>query len=227
MGENATVLGLMARRASALPVHGRVNIGLGKRRSSRARKETGHGEACQRRGSIYQRKDERWVGELTLGYANGKRLRKPIYGRTQREVREKLDQARRQHEQGALALGPKQTVKGFLENWLQDTARHRLRPGTFRRYEELIRLHTLPTVGRLQLTKLTPQHLSQLYGAKLTEGLSPRTVEFLHRTLHCALKEAVLWGLIVRNPSDAVKAPKPKRPPIHPLNQEQTRRLLD
>src|SRR5262249_19021591 len=174
-------------------------------------------------GSISQHPDGRWWARLTL--ADGKR--KAFYGKTRREVQQKLTAALRDQQQGLPIVGERQTVAQFLTRWLTDTATHRLRPGTFRRYEELTRLHALPTLGKLSLTKLTPQHLSHLYGAKLAEGLSPRTVEFLHRTLHCALKEAVLWGLIARNPADAVKPPKPKHPPIHPLNQVQAQALLD
>jgi integrase len=174
-------------------------------------------------GSITQRKsDGRWMARLTL--ESGKR--KYLYGKTRQDVQRQLVAALRDQQQGLPVVVERQTVAQFLRHWLADTAAHRLRPGTFRRYEELTRLHALPTLGKLPLAKLTPQQLSHLYGAKLAEGLSPRTVEFLHRVLHSALKEAVLWGLIARNPADAVKAPKPKRPPIHPLNQEQAQALL-
>jgi site-specific recombinase XerC len=155
---------------------------------------------------------------------NGKR--KAFYGKSRKEVQQKRTAALSDQQKGLPILGERQTVAQVPARWLTDTARHRLRPGTFRRYEELTRLHAVPTLGKLALTKVTPQHLSHLYGAKLAEGLSPRTVEFLHRTLHCALKEAVMWGLLARNPADAVKAPKPKRPPIQPLNPEQAQALL-
>jgi integrase len=173
-------------------------------------------------GSIYQRADGKWCSALWA--ENGKR--KVIYGRTREEVADKLVLALADRAKGLPLAVERQTVKQFLVQWLEGTAKHRLRPGTYRRYEELTRLHAIPTLGKLTLAKLTPQHLSHLYGQKLTEGLSPRTVEFLHPTLHCALKEAVLWGLIARNPADAVKAPKPRRPPIQPLNHEQAQQLL-
>jgi integrase len=173
-------------------------------------------------GSIARHPDGRWWARVML--PNGKR--KALYGKTREEVSKKLTAALRDLHQGLPIVSERQTVAEFLTRWLNETARHPLRPGTFRRYEELIPLHALPTLGRLVLSRLTPQHLSQLYGAQLAEGLSPRTVEFLHRTVHCALREALLWGLIVRNPADAVKAPKRKRPPIQPLDQEHAQALL-
>lgn len=60
-------------------------------------KRRGHGE-----GSIYLRKDGRWVAEITL--EDGKR--KPLYGKTRKEVSEKLDKARLEQKQGILAMGP-------------------------------------------------------------------------------------------------------------------------
>jgi integrase len=173
-------------------------------------------------GSISQHPDGRWWARLTL--ANGKR--KAFYGRTRKEVQQKLTAALRDQQQGLPVVGERQTVAQFFARWLEDTAKHRVRPSTFRRYEEFTRLRVVPTLGKLPLAKLTPQHLSHLYAAQLDGGLSPRTVEFLHRTVHAALKEAVQWGLIARNPAAAVKAPRPKPPPIRPLDQTQAAALL-
>ena len=41
-------------------------------------------------GSIYKRRDGRWVGVQNLGWEAGRRRRKYVYGRTQREVVAKL-----------------------------------------------------------------------------------------------------------------------------------------
>src|SRR3712207_3931607 len=122
-------------------------------------------------GTISQHPDGRWWARLTL--PNGKR--KALYGKTRREVQQKLTAVLSDQQKGLPVVGERQTVGQFLTRWLEDTAYHRLRPGTFRRYEELSRLHVLPTLGKLALTKLTPQHLSHLYSQKLAEELSPRT----------------------------------------------------
>lgn len=68
-------------------------------------KQRGHGE-----GSIYQRKDGRWVASITL---EG-RKRKAFYGKTRREVQEKLRVAQNEQKQGILATGPQQTLKQYL-----------------------------------------------------------------------------------------------------------------
>lgn len=40
-----------------------------------------HGE-----GSVYRRSDGRWVAAIDLGWIDGKRRRKTVYGATEREV---------------------------------------------------------------------------------------------------------------------------------------------
>ena len=59
----------------------------------------------------------------------------------------------------------------------------RSRPSTWRRYEEYARLHTVPTLGRIKLTELTPAHLQRLYTLKLDAGCSPTSVAHLHAML--------------------------------------------
>ena len=63
----------------------------------------------------------------------------------------------------------------------------------------------------MKLKALTPAHVRGLYREKLEAGLSPRTVQYVHVTLHKALKQAVQDGLIPRNATEAVKPPQLRR----------------
>jgi hypothetical protein len=103
-------------------------------------------------GTMYERKDGRWEAVLHLGYANGKRVRKSFYGKTQHEVREKLAAAQRNLHQGIAPVGDRQTIGQFLDGWLEDAARQRVRPTTFQSYESLIRNHLKPGLGRVALS---------------------------------------------------------------------------
>src|SRR4051794_15465540 len=172
-------------------------------------------------GSITERKDGRYMAPLTL--ANGRR--QTFYGKTREAVHQDLTTALGRQHRGLPIVDNRQTVAVYLEHWLDATARHTLRPRTFVRYQQLVRKHALPSLGKLSLAKLTPQQLSGLYGDRLAAGLSPRTVQFLHAVLHRALKQALRWDLVARNPADLVDAPRPKRPEIHPLTSEQVQAL--
>jgi integrase len=85
------------------------------------------------------------------------------------------------------------------------------------RYEQYVRLHALPDLGKIPLTRLTPQHLQRLYSDRLKAGLSATSVHHLHAMLHSALKQAVRWTLVPRNVAELVDPPRVPRYQISTL----------
>src|SRR5215211_1147315 len=81
-------------------------------------------------------------------------------------------------------------------------------------------------LGDVKLKALSPTHVRGLYKEKL-QTLSPRTVKYIHVTLHKSLKQALNDGLIPRNATEAVKPPQVRREEIRPLTPEQVKMLLD
>src|SRR5438045_388528 len=97
----------------------------------------GHGE-----GSIYQREsDGKWCSVVDLGYVNGKRKRKVIYGRTRKEVAEQLKATLRDQQQGLPIAVERQTVKQFLGQWLDEVVEPNRRPRTHESYAQVARLY--------------------------------------------------------------------------------------
>jgi integrase len=94
------------------------------------------------------------------------------------------------------------------------------------RYEGIVRNHIKPSIGRVKLKGLTPTHVRTLYRKKLDLGLAPRSVNYIHVTLHNALEQAVLDGLVPRNVSEGLKAPQVHKEEIKPLSPTQVRALL-
>jgi integrase len=95
-----------------------------------------------------------------------------------------------------------------------------VRQRTYERYESIVRVHIKPALGMVKLKALSPAHIRNLYRDKLDSGLAPRTVNYIHTTLHKALKDAVADGLIPRNQSDTMKPPRSEKPEIRPLTQD-------
>ncbi len=180
----------------------------------------GHGE-----GSIYQRQDGRWVAVLDLGLKEGKRRRKSLYASTRREAQEALSKAHHQQFAGSLATGPRLTVERYVQQWLEESVRHRVKPRTFSSYNQLVRLHVAPGLGKLQLAKLQAKDLQHFYSKKL-ETLSPRTVEYLHAIIHRALKEAERLDLVSRNVADLVSPPRPTRKSVRFLAPREVEAFL-
>lgn len=173
-------------------------------------------------GSIYPRADGRWEASVTLD-ATGRR--RWFIGRTRLDVEQKLDAAlaTRRAELAAAAAGP--LLAQFLETWL-NSARPALRPRTFTRYEQYVRLHIAPALGATPITQLAAQQLQQLYAARLEAGLSATTVHHVHAVLHRALHQAERWSLVPRNVADLVDPPRSYQPEITTLSREQAQALL-
>jgi integrase len=112
----------------------------------------------------------------------------------------------------------------YLTDWLE-RVRPSIKPLTHARYGELLR-HVPPALARTTLVKLTPQQVERLYADVLAGGLSPTTVHQLHSVLHHALGDAVRKGLLGRNVTDLVDAPRPRRAQVQALSVEQARALL-
>jgi len=153
--------------------------------------------------------------------------RKTLYGKTRKEVQEKLRVALHEQKQGMLATGPQQTLKQYLEQWLEEVHRPTLRLSSYDRYRSLLNNHILPSLGHIQVNKLTVQQVQALYARKVNEGLSAKTIQNIHGLLHKALDNAVKWGLVSRNVCSVVSTPRLIRHEIHPLTKEQAQLLLE
>ena len=176
-------------------------------------------------GTITRRKDGRWEARYIIETANGPK-RKVLYGKTRAEVAGKLAKAVADRNGGLTYEGGSTTVSEYLQGWLTDAVRDTVRQRTYERYEQIVRVHLVPAWRRKKLKNLTPADVRRLYREKLDSGLAPRTVQYIHTTLHKALKQAVADGLIPRNVSEAVKSPRPAKKEIKPLSPDQARAFL-
>jgi integrase len=184
-------------------------------------RKRGNGE-----GSITRRKDGLYMARYTVETAIGAK-RKTLYGKTRGEVSEKLTKAMADRDEGLVFDADNLKVGEYLERWLVDSVLDTVRPTTYERYEQIVRIHVRPALGSVKLKNLTPVHVRGLYREKLEAGLSARTVQYIHVTLHKALKQAVQDGLIPRNATEAVKAPQVRREEMRPLSGEQVKVLLE
>jgi len=181
----------------------------------------------QNEGSIHRRTDGRWVAAVTVGWRRGRQQRKYFYGRTRREVQDKLKVALRDQQLGLPVAPERQTVAQFLARWLEHSVKPSVRYSTHASYARLCKKHITPWLGRLELAKLRPQHIQEFMNAKSRDGLSPRTVQYLRAILRRALGQALKWGLVQRNAATLVDPPKVERPQVEPLTPAEARRFLD
>ena len=152
---------------------------------------------------------------------------------TKKEAEKRLSELLNQLDNGVYMKPGKTTLADFLEKWIKDYTWANLAPMTAEGYQHIIRRHIIPSLGKMVLTQLKPEHIQRYYSNKLTsgrhdgEGLSARTVRHHHMCLHTALQSAMRWGLLARNPVDAVDPPRCQRTEMHTLNEDEISALLE
>jgi integrase len=107
------------------------------------------------------------------------------------------------------------TVREYLQQEWLPAAEATVRPSTYNSYVQHVDCHVVPFIGTVQLQKLSGATLNGLYGKLAASGrkngkrgLSPMTVHHVHSCLHRALRDAVRWGRLTRNPADAADPPR-------------------
>jgi len=173
-------------------------------------------------GTFRKRSDGRWEARITLEDGS----RKSMYGVTRQEAATRMSELLRDLAKGLPVVGERQTVREYMVSWLA-TVKPTIESTTWQRYGEYVRLHTLPRLGGVALSRLTPQQVQALYAAKLEEGLSPTTVSHLHALLHSALNDALRLGLVQRNVCDLVNPPRKRKVEMMTLTPEQARLMLE
>lgn len=164
-------------------------------------------------GSLRKRKDGLWEGRYSVGFdpKTGKQIQRSIYGKTQREVRQKMNEILVDINNGIIIQPTALTVGQWLDQWYRDYTAN-VRPATKACYEQHIRVHLKPSLGRFKLNKLTPQQIQYTYNSLLRERkLSPKTVRNIHGVLHKSLEQARKLGYLKINPSEATVLPRLER----------------
>lgn len=164
----------------------------------------------RRSGSIKKKRDGVFLVSIFIGRdANGKRryVAKQING-TKKDAQTYLNNALREVDSGTFVEPTLLTVNGYLDRWLEAAARPRVSRRTADGYAALLKRYVREPLGQKRLDKLQPLDVQKVYGEMQARGLSARIVRHTHSALHNALKQAVKWGILSRNPSDLVELPK-------------------
>lgn len=184
------------------------------------RQRRGSGE-----GSIYQRQsDGRWVASVDLGAVGGKRRRKPVYGKTRKDVVEKLKALHRQQHEGTLRASDKTTLGSYLADWL-DTAHTTRRGTTVEHYRYLVDTYIIPKLGGIRLDRLTSDDVTALL-AELVSAGHPPTARQVRQILIRALNDAARRKKLAYNVALATDPPSHTARAPYVLSDDEARALL-
>lgn len=122
----------------------------------------------------------------------------------------------------------KQTVKEYLEEWVESYARLNLRPSTYDGYKRTIKNYIVPYIGNIPLNQLSPSAVDKMFQDMIDKGLSPSTAAGAKRVLSVALGHARKYRYIEINAArDTItKFGKSAKTP-DPYTPEQVAALMD
>lgn len=171
--------------------------------------------------NIYKRKDGRWEGrfikardehnQIVYGY---------IYGKSYREVKERLLVVKAKHLETSLITSPKSDES--LEYWIRECMttkiKKEVKPSTYTNYFRLLRNHVFPLLGSIQIGKLTKDNIQMLIEILTMKGLAVGTIHLIYTVLNSNLKIAVEEGCLVRNPCEQAVLPKKTKNRVRALS---------
>lgn len=166
-----------------------------------------------------------WEARITTGRdpGTGRQVQRSFTGKTQKEVREKMQAAAVAVNTGSYVTPQKMTVGQWMDTWAADYL-GATKPATVTIYKNNIKNHIKPALGAVGLSDLHP-HMVQTFINGLE--LSPASVRLAYKVLHMALEKAVKLEYIPKNPAAGSELPKLEQKEIHPLDDQQVAELLN
>jgi integrase len=185
-------------------------------------------------GSIQQRGENSW----RLRYYVDDDRHEVTFRGTKKEAQVELVRLIHSGHAGEHIEPAKVTVAQWIERWVKLNQRHEsdtdgtrrrglVNRRTLERYEELLRCHVTPVLGKRPLQKLSGTEIDDLY-IVLEAKLASRTVHHVHTVFGACMKAAVRKGLMKSNPVERAEAPFPGESDHGmALDEDQLRSLLD
>ncbi len=180
-----------------------------------AKKKNANGQ-----GYIRMKPNGLWEAQYSVSDINGKRKRKSVYAKSEKEVVKLLNQKLCEINNGTYIPNDKMTVAQWCDIWLKDHLSG-VKSSTVNSYECQIRTRIKPALGSIKLQKLTPQHVQSFVrncqieqkrtenGKTITiKALSPKSVKNIYGVLHELLDKAVAFHHISTNPCTAISLPR-------------------
>jgi integrase len=164
----------------------------------------------------------RWEGRYSL-VVDGRRVQRSVYAATQKEAQAKLATALAQATSSGPPQGEQLSVETWLRTWLSGQE-DRVRFQTYKRYENITRLHLIPGLGGRQLAALTVADVERFLRSR--PDLSARSVGHLRAVLRTALNDAVRHGHVASNVAQLARPPRLQVKERRAWTVEQRDRLL-
>ncbi len=179
-------------------------------------------------GQIVKKGSKTWLVRIFLGRdTNGKRkyFSKVIHG-TKKNADTYLTAKLREKDLGTFVEPAAMPLSEFLDRWLEEIAKPRVRQSTYSSYEMMLRLYIKPKLGMKRLSDVQAHDIQKVYGEMRRTGLSSRTVRYAHNVLSSAFKQAIKWQMLIRNPCDVCELPRLEKTEMKYFSPDEVSKFL-
>lgn len=185
---------------------------------------------ARKTGQIVGRGRHCWLVRVFLG--RDRRTRKRRYHSRMvrgpiRHAQTYLNKVLRDRDLGRHVDGADISLNEYLDQWLEISAKPRLREKSYRSYESLLRRYVRPSLGARNLAAICPLDIQAAYQQLNEHGLSARTVRYTHSVLRSAMRQAIRWRLLAEDPTNGAQLPRLRRREVQALSAEQSRLFLE
>lgn len=184
-------------------------------------------------GSIfYSEKLNRWVGQFTAGRkADGKLNRKSVYGKTRKEVKEKMTKALAEVQQGLFIDKKDITFKELIENYINYKYNtNQISDRSFLRNQETLKqiIKCDSNFANKNIQKITTEDIKHFLTTITV--YSDSSIKKMYSMMNKAFKIAISEKYIIFNPANSEVIKKPnsdkKNKKVEALTIEEQRKLI-
>jgi len=169
-----------------------------------------------------------WTVQFQVGIStDGKPQYECKTFKKERDAKAHLNKLLRERDTGMAFKPSAISVNDFLDQWLENIARPRLRENTFSSYSWILGRYIRPMIGNARLCDLTAMRIQNIYTRMTRQGLSSRTVRYTATILKNALGQAVKWRYLTFNPCDGTELPRRNNKEMSALSLEEALAFLE
>ena len=176
-------------------------------------------------GTIFQRKDKRWVTRISVKGLNGKNKLISEYSKDFDTAHKKLIQLQNKYLTGRIADCDNITVWDWLNRYLNVYKKNKVRESTYSSYYYTANKHIKNSIGNMQLKKITPDLLQQFYDSKKNE-VGSRSISLIRQLLNNSFQKAITVGMLDRNPNDGTEISTIKYRQIQPFTPKEISKFI-
>ncbi len=164
-------------------------------------------------GSISKYKNG-WRASIMIGRepSTGKAIRKVFYGKTKKEVNDKMNKLKLEYQKGNISNDDKMTLGEWYHIWIADFKINEVKSSTIERYDSLYRNYIKDYhINQIKLKDLRTPIIQRHYNKLLEIGASSYTIKMLNnKVLKPCLKAAIRFEYIFINHCENISLPKEK-----------------